>query len=58
MAKELLWSKDTVILNRTLDDSLDLLFCQDMEKTNTYAKQAGIKTGIRGIIALIKEIRQ
>ena len=29
MAKELLWSKDTVILNRTLDDSLDLLFCQD-----------------------------
>ena len=57
MAKELLWSKDTVILNRTLDDSLDLLFCQDLKKTNIFAKQVHKERSIKGIIKLIKEIR-
>lgn len=57
MAKELLWSKDTVILNRTLDDSLDLLFCQDLKKTNIFTKQVQKERSIKGIIKLIKEIR-
>ena len=57
MAKELLWSKDAVILNRTLDDSLDLLFCQDLKKTNIFAKQVQKERSIKGIIKLIKEIR-
>ena len=57
MAKELLWSKDTVILNRTLDDSLDLLFCQDLKNTNIFAKQVQKERSIKGIIKLIKEIR-
>lgn len=56
MAKELLWSKDTVILNRTLDDSLDLLFCQDLKKTNVFEKQVQKEKGIKRVVKFIKDI--
>ncbi len=56
MAKELIWSKNSIILNRTIDDSLDLLFSQDFRKTNSFRKQIFMERNIRGLIRLIKEI--
>ena len=56
MAKELIWSKDSIALNRTIDDSLDLLFCQDLKKTNFFKKQIFMERIISGLIKLIKEI--
>ena len=56
MAKELIWSKDSIALNRTIDDSLDLLFCQDLKKTNFFKKQIFMERSISGLIRLIKEI--
>ena len=56
MAKELIWSKDSISLNRTIDDSLDLLFCQDLRKTNSFRKQVFMERSIKGLIRLIKEI--
>lgn len=56
MAKELIWSKDSLALNRTLDDSLDLLFCQDLRKTNSFRKQVFMERNLGGLIKLIKEI--
>ena len=56
MAKGLIWSKESIILNKTLDDSLDLLFCQDLKKTNKFAKQVHMERSIKGLIRLIKEI--
>lgn len=56
MAKELIWSKDSIALNRTIDDSLDLLFCQDLRKTNLFKKQIFMERSVSGLIKLIKEI--
>ena len=56
MAKELIWSKDSISLNRTIDDSLDLLFCQDLRKTNLFKKQMFMERSVSGLIKLIKEI--
>ena len=56
MAKELIWSKDSLSLNRTLDDSLDLLFCQDCKKVNLFRKQVFMERSVSGLIKLIKEI--
>ena len=56
MAKELIWSKDSLSLNRTIDDSLDLLFCQDYKKVNSFRKQVFMERSVSGLIKLIKEI--
>ncbi len=56
MAKELVWSKNSIILNRTVDDSLDLLFCQDLKKTNLFKKQIFMERNVKGLLKLIKEI--
>ena len=56
MGKELIWSKDSISLNRTIDDSLDLLFCQDYKKVNSFRKQVFMERSVSGLIKLIKEI--
>ena len=56
MAKELIWSKDSIALNRTIDDSLDLLFCQDFKRTNTLRERLVGKTSIKELIKQIREI--
>ncbi len=56
MAKELIWSRDSLAVNKTLDDSLDLLFCQDFKRTNALRERLTGKTSIRELIKLIREI--
>lgn len=56
MAKELIWSRDSLAVNKTLDDSLDLLFCQDFKRTNALRERLAGKTSIRELIKLIREI--
>ncbi len=56
MAKGLIWSKESITLNRTLDDSLDLLFCQDFKRTNTLRERLVGKTSVKELIKQIREI--
>lgn len=56
MAKELIWSRDSLAVNKTLDDSLDLLFCQDFKRTNVLRERLTGKTSVRDLIKLIREI--
>ena len=47
MAKELIWSRDSLAVNKTLDDSLALLFCHDFKRTNALRERLACKTSIR-----------
>ena len=55
MAKELIWSQDSILLNKTLEDSLDLLFCQDFKKTKNLREQMKFSKGLAGIARFIKD---
>ncbi len=55
MAKELIWSQDSILLNKTLEDSLDLLFCQDFKKTKNLREQMKSSKGLAGIARFIKD---
>ena len=50
MAKELIWSRDSLAVNKTLDDS------QDFKRTNALRERLTGKTSIRELIKLIREI--
>lgn len=55
MAKELIWSQDSILLNKTLEDSLDLLFCQDFKKTKSLREQTKSSKGLVSITRFLKD---
>lgn len=55
MAKELIWSQDSILLNKTLEDSLDLLFCQDFKKTESLREQMKSSKGLVSITRFLKD---
>ncbi len=55
MAKELIWSQDSILLNKTLEDSLDLLFCQDFKKTKSLREQMKSSKGLVSITRFLKD---
>ena len=55
MAKELIWSQDSILLNKTLEDSLDLLFCQDFKKTKSLREKMKSSKGLVSITRFLKD---
>lgn len=55
MAKEFTWSQDSISLNTTLEDSLNLLFCQGSKRAEFLKKRSPAQKSIKGLLSFIKE---
>ncbi len=55
MAKEFTWSQDSISLNTTLEDSLNLLFCQGSKRAEFLKKHSPAQKSIKGLLSFIKE---
>lgn len=56
MLEQLTWSKSSISANKTMNDSLDLLFCQNLGCQNKFKDMVLREKSIAGLIKLIKEI--